>query len=180
MENNALIKLAQDPVGLNRLACMSNQDIEFQTYKLIRVYDHYNIGASTDEQRAAVLTLTWLANRNDVVLETVMKNADNYVRVLRTIDDSDTYNPNSFDVLARVHKSQVTEFIQRHVLDDWGLVRWQALESLVTNCPAHHLIDEIKQGYHPPKDMNYAGTNGKPSNYDIKVIRAGQNAKKKY
>lgn len=97
--------------------------------KLMRLYNFQNLGHVTPEMEKAVDLTVQLAKKNFSVLERVCKDAERYAELM-SYEDSDSYNPNSFDVLAKVGGDYAREFIKSYTTYQYLIVNIQARQSL--------------------------------------------------
>jgi len=164
IRKQAILEAAESIAEDNTL---DKSELSYLAKRLADFYRYQNCMNITDEQKKAVNVSVKLANKHDIFLDRMIEEANDYARVLRSYEDADPYNPNSFDVLARVRNSRVENFLAEYAKGNWGLVRSQALESLAQNCPTHPVILKIQ------KDKS-------PYNEGLRSINVGRNARDVY
>jgi hypothetical protein len=126
--------------------------------KLIKIYDSID---SPDDLRQRAFNLECsLSIRQPIILESVIKNAECYIRG-QYIDDASPYSPNSFEVLANTGKGnpRVVAFLREVLQDQWGIPRWEAIRSLcklskLRDSEATIILADVIRGVYPPKKLS--------------------------
>lgn len=123
--------------------------------KLISIYNnpHYD----NTLRVKATQVVSNLAKRFDQVIGLVIEDARKYVET-QHIDDAFPYSPNSYNVLANIGRGnpKVISFLQDIVQNDWGIPRWEAINTLcqIDDPQADLIIIDIAKGKYPPKHFD--------------------------
>jgi len=100
----------------------------------------------------AVRSLIQLVNANANLLAMVIDDAKEYARMAHVCDFS-PWDPNAFAVLLQVGwKAEVIAFLSDLVRREYGIPRWDALETLcrMEHPEADRVVEEVSLGHYPP------------------------------
>jgi hypothetical protein len=104
----------------------------------------------------AVRSLIEMVNTNCGLLALVFDDAKEYARMAH-VGDFDPFDPNAFDVLREVDwKAEVVEFLEELVQCEFGIPRWNALETLcrIDHPAADRVVEQVILGNYPPKYLD--------------------------
>jgi hypothetical protein len=103
-----------------------------------------------------------LALKYEAVIDLLIADAKKYARALHT-DDASPVSPNSIEMLAEfaLQYTKIITFLEKILKTDYGLPRWQAIESLcLIGCPeADAILKKLVNGEYGPYPIRGYGIN---------------------
>jgi len=139
--------------------------------RLIAVFNRPFEEKTLREQAARALVD--LCDRNIELFEWVIEDARKYAKLAHICDFS-PYVPNSFVVLANVRCTErVLSFLEEIVRNEYGIPRWEALETLclLDHSDADRIIEKVLKGNYPPRLLD--------PKLDVRAIESAKGSKHK-